>query len=134
MINGPYGSTMTMGRKKRSPQFWNGGSQVGQQYDQSTRFNFGPMPKMDWSNLPRFPTMAGGGGSTFTNIGSQIGQQFGRKKRSAQFNNIGSQVGQQIGGGSSNFNNWRSQIGQQFGQLGGTFNNWGSQIGQQWGK
>merc|ERR1719270_3045828 len=89
MMNGPYGSTMTMGRKKRSPQFWNGGSQVGQQIDQSTRFNFGPMPKMDWSNPPRFPAMAGGVGSTFTNIGSQIGQQFGRKKRSAQFNNLG---------------------------------------------
>ena len=39
------------------------------------------------------------GGSQFNNHGSQIGKQFGRKKRSAQFNNFGSQIGQQFGGG-----------------------------------
>merc|ERR1712077_107837 len=35
-----------MSRKKRSPQgtFGNWGSQIGQQIDSSTKFNFGPMP------------------------------------------------------------------------------------------
>ena len=46
------------------------------------------------------PAFARGlGGSQIKNHGSQIGKQFGRKKRSAQFNNFGSQTGQQIGGG-----------------------------------
>ena len=53
----------------------------------------------------------------FNKIGSQIGVQVRRKKRSAQFNNYRSQIGQQFGRKkrSAQFNNFGSQIGQQFG-------------------
>merc|ERR1711992_191836 len=73
-----------MSRKKRSPQFGkfgNFGSQIGQQIDGSTNFNFGPMPAMNWPagmgmEMPRM-----GGGGQFNNFNSQIGQQIaGRKK------------------------------------------------------
>merc|ERR1711881_251226 len=99
-----------MSRKKRSAQFGGGsgfnnwGSQIGQQIDSSTKFNFGPMPAINWNGGMGMGMPPMGGGGQFNNFNSQIGQQVaGRKKRSAQFNNVGSQIGQQFGGGYGGF-------------------------------
>merc|ERR1712062_371975 len=82
-------------------------------------------------SIPQLPT--GGSGHIF-NKQSQIGTQFGgRKKREAQFWNIGSQVGEQFGHKGSSFGNLDSQISSQFGEVGSNFQNQGSQIGSQQG-
>merc|ERR1712241_1158103 len=127
-----------MSRKKRSARISNVGSQIGQQIDGSTIFNFSPMPKIDWNMLMGMPHFGGGG--QFNNFNSQVGQQVGRKKRSAQFAkflNVGSQIGQQIDGSTSfNFGpmptmNWPVTMGMPHMGGGGQFNNFNSQVGQQ---
>merc|ERR1712062_155997 len=82
-------------------------------------------------SIPQLPT--GGSGHIF-NKQSQIGTQFGgRKKREAQFTNINSGIGTQIGLKGSSFGNLNSQVSSQFGELGSNFQNQASQIGTQQG-
>merc|ERR1712062_688022 len=67
--------------------------------------------------------MGGGSGSIF-NKQSQIGTQFGgRKKREAQFWNDGSQVEEQIAFDDSKFHNRDSQINKQLASKGAVIDN-----------
>jgi len=153
-------SSFLFGRKKREAQFLNLNSGVGTQVglagssfnnqgsqigtslgakgsnflNQASQVNvqkgFGSNADLlSGLNLPS----VGGSGHIF-NKQSQIGTQFGgRKKREAQFWNIGSQVGEQFGHKGSSFGNLDSQISSQFGEVGSNFQNQGSQIGSQQG-
>ena len=64
------------------------------------------------------------GGTQYTNIGSQIGNQYGRKKRSVFINQDGTTVGTQISPDGSVFNN----------NIGGNSQNWTRSEPHKWFK
>merc|ERR1712038_1921990 len=94
-------------------------TQVGQQFGSQNNFNNHPDAQIGGSDFPS----VGGSGSIF-NKQSQIGTQFGgRKKREAQFHNHGSQVEKQIGFDGSKFHNRDSQVNKQLASKGADFDN-----------
>jgi len=143
-------------RKKREAQFTNIGSGVGTQVGHAgssfTNLNsqintqlgavgshFGNQASQiqiqkGLGGTAQLPSISTTGSGHIFNLQSQIGSQFGgRKKREAQFLNIDSGIGTQIGLSGSSFTNQGGQVSSQLGALGSNFQNLASQIGTQQG-
>jgi len=143
-------------RKKREAQFTNIGSGVGTQVGHAgssfTNLNsqintqlgavgshFGNQASQiqiqkGLGGTAQLPSISTTGSGHIFNLQSQIGSQFGgRKKREAQFFNIDSGIGTQIGLSGSSFTNQGGQVSSQLGALGSNFKNLASQIGTQQG-
>ena len=98
-VNGPTGPTGPYGPYRYGRQRW--GGLIGQEVGSFLNTVGQPLGGI----LGNFRPNVHIGGTQYTNIGSQIGNQYGRKKRSVFINQDGTTVGTQIGPDGSVFNN-----------------------------